>query len=187
MSLLLSYASSPGTCIELALKNDSSCTISRSPSCDLILKQKNVSGNHALLLYSHPDQWFLEDLISNNGTFLDSVKVAGKVLIQKPSTIGIGSSGPIIQVQPNHEGGNQVAISTNRDVRVGVLKSNSLSFSPTNTNSQPVKKIRKGLLKLGSIAGLVIDLQHTVLLVISLVIGTLKENLLSRNLIKVLS
>jgi len=153
MSLLLSYAPSPGTCIELALKNGSSCTIGRSPSCDLVLKQKNVSGNHALLLYSHPDQWFLEDLNSNNGTFLDGVKISKKVLIEKPSTIRLGSSGPIIRVQPNHEGGNQVAISKNRDVRVGALKSNSLSLSPTHTNSQPVKKIRKGLLELGSIAG----------------------------------
>lgn len=187
MSLLLSYAPSTGTCIELALKNRSSCTIGRSPSCDLILKQKNVSGNYALPLYSHPDQWFLEDLISNNGTFPDGIRVAGKVLIHKPSTMRIGSSGPIIRVQPNHEDGNQVAISTNRGVRVGVLKSNSLSLSPTHTNSQPVKKTRKGLLKLGSIAGLIISLQQTVLVVMWLVIGTLKENLLSRNLIKVLS
>ena len=153
MSLLLSYASSPGTTKELVLKNGSSCTIGRRPDCDLIFNHEKVSGNHARLLYRHPDQWLLEDLNSTNGTFLDGVSVTGKVLLQKPSTIRLGSSGPILRVQPNHEDGNQVDISTNRGVRVTGLKSNSISSSPTHTSSHPIEPTSKGLLKLGSIAG----------------------------------
>lgn len=110
MSLLLSYAPSPGTSKELVLKGGTNYTIGRKPECDLVLKQDKVSGKHARLFHLNPDQWFIEDLNSTNGTFLDGVRVVGRVRIEKPSTIRFGPSGPLIRVQAKNESKVQTVI-----------------------------------------------------------------------------
>jgi hypothetical protein len=44
--------------------------IGRDPACDLRLEDKTISAQHARLSYHH-SQWWVQDLSSRNGTFLN--------------------------------------------------------------------------------------------------------------------
>jgi pSer/pThr/pTyr-binding forkhead associated (FHA) protein len=44
--------------------------IGRHPSCEWVLANETVSSRHARMVYHH-DQWWLEDMNSRNGTFLN--------------------------------------------------------------------------------------------------------------------
>lgn len=54
--------------------------IGRSNNCDILLEDKTVSGRHARLAYHH-GQWWLEDLSSTNGTFLNGEPVSTAVVL----------------------------------------------------------------------------------------------------------
>ena len=48
--------------------------IGRGAHCDIPVKDENISANHARISYHH-GQWWLEDLGSTNGTFLNKDKI----------------------------------------------------------------------------------------------------------------
>lgn len=54
--------------------------IGRDPTCDASLTHKTVSTEHARLSYHH-NQWWLEDLQSTNGTFLNEQAVSAPIVI----------------------------------------------------------------------------------------------------------
>lgn len=99
MNLLVSYAPSPATSKEISLKPGCTLTIGRDKKCNLHLADEIVSGFHAKLVHQDGGTWYLEDLQSTNGTFLDGIRINGKQEILKPSTIRLGRSGPIVRVQ----------------------------------------------------------------------------------------
>ena len=50
--------------------------IGRKPSCDLVLYPHSVSGQHARLFFNQDDgNYYIEDLGSSNGTWVDRMKV----------------------------------------------------------------------------------------------------------------
>lgn len=53
----------------------SEVTIGRDPACDCQLDDKTVSAAHARLSYHH-GHWWVEDLDSRNGTYLNEARVA---------------------------------------------------------------------------------------------------------------
>ena len=53
---------------------DSAIMIGRDKHCDLHLTDETVSAQHAHILFHH-GHWWLEDLQSTNGTFLNSEKI----------------------------------------------------------------------------------------------------------------
>ncbi len=62
--------------------------IGRSPDCDRVIDNIKVSRRHCRL-YLEGDSWFVEDLGSSNGTFLNGVKVTkSKLLSTDTLTIG---------------------------------------------------------------------------------------------------
>ena len=63
--------------------------IGRSSSCDILLEDKTVSGRHARLAYHH-GQWWLEDLASTNGTFLNGEPVSTGVVLTHGDQIRCG-------------------------------------------------------------------------------------------------
>jgi len=62
----------------------------RDPACDIPLDFPMVSWRHARLTRT-PEGILVEDLGSRNGTYLDGVRVTGKVLARPGQEIGLGS------------------------------------------------------------------------------------------------
>ena len=63
--------------------------LGRSSNCDILLEDKTVSGRHARLSYHH-GQWWLEDLASTNGTFLNDEPVNTAVVLTNGDQIRCG-------------------------------------------------------------------------------------------------
>lgn len=66
--------SCPGQLIELS---DERMVMGRQPTCEIVLDNAAVSRNHAQILHTHGG-YFLEDLRSRNGTFLNGQKIHGR-------------------------------------------------------------------------------------------------------------
>ncbi len=64
--------------------------IGRSPSCDLSLREKSISAKHARLFFKNR-QWWLTDLDSTNGTFLNGERISEPVVVVKGDIIRIGA------------------------------------------------------------------------------------------------
>jgi len=82
-----------GTTLPLAA---SAILIGRAPSCTLVLDDDYSSSRHARI-YPDAGQWFVEDLGSTNGTFLDGSKVEGSMPIPLGAPVRIGQS--VIELQ----------------------------------------------------------------------------------------
>jgi pSer/pThr/pTyr-binding forkhead associated (FHA) protein len=54
--------------------------IGRDPACEMALDDPTVSNKHARLSYHH-GQWWLEDLQSTNGTFLNGESVSTPLVV----------------------------------------------------------------------------------------------------------
>lgn len=65
--------------------------IGRDPACDYALTDTTVSAQHARLSYHH-NQWWLEDLRSTNGTFLNQEPVVEPVVITSGDKVGCGQA-----------------------------------------------------------------------------------------------
>ncbi|RCK72285.1 MAG: FHA-domain-containing protein [Anaerolineae bacterium] len=68
LSLWVSNEPAPRTYQQLEIN------IGRNASCDLCLADTTVSGRHARILYRQ-GQWWLEDLDSTNGTYLNQIRL----------------------------------------------------------------------------------------------------------------
>lgn len=55
-------------------------TVGRDPINDLHLEDSTISAQHARLSYHH-EQWWVEDLGSTNGTYLNQVQVTEPVVV----------------------------------------------------------------------------------------------------------
>jgi pSer/pThr/pTyr-binding forkhead associated (FHA) protein len=69
----------------------SAILIGRAPSCTLVLDDDYSSSRHARL-YPDGGQWFVEDLGSTNGTFLDSRRVDAPLPVQPGARVKVGTS-----------------------------------------------------------------------------------------------
>jgi pSer/pThr/pTyr-binding forkhead associated (FHA) protein len=66
------------------------CAIGRGPQSDVRIRDETVSSAHATLLRKG-DTWYVVDLRSANGTFVDGSRVAGEREIRSGATIRIGA------------------------------------------------------------------------------------------------
>jgi ABC-type multidrug transport system ATPase subunit/ABC-type multidrug transport system permease subunit len=64
--------------------------IGRDPQCDVPLAFPMVSWRHARLTRA-PEGILVEDLDSRNGTYVDGIRIGGKVLVKPGQEIGLGS------------------------------------------------------------------------------------------------
>lgn len=66
-------------------------TIGREPTCDCIIFDKAVSAKQARLSFHH-NQWWIEDLDSTNGTFINQDKVTQPTVIMSDDRITCGGT-----------------------------------------------------------------------------------------------
>lgn len=71
------------------------CLIGRGPTCDLVLPQKNVSGQHAALEWNG-GAWEIRDLGSRNGTYVDDRRLAadGRCNLVRDARLRFGRESP---------------------------------------------------------------------------------------------
>ena len=63
--------------------------IGRNPECALVLDDDFASGRHARL-YAQPEGWYVEDLGSTNGTYLDGQRLTAAQAVGVGSALRIG-------------------------------------------------------------------------------------------------
>ncbi len=80
--------------------------LGREPGCDFSLDDQTVSSQHARLAY-RKQQWWLEDLASTNGTFLNGGAVTTPVVITHGDELRLGHIGVRIEIGQvaNHQPG----------------------------------------------------------------------------------
>ena len=96
-SKLLSLRQPPPLWLWVEMEGDSqplqfggqAIAIGRDPLCDMILDNSTVSAQHARLTYRQ-SQWWLEDLHSTNGTFLNQETVLEPVVITSGDELRCG-------------------------------------------------------------------------------------------------
>jgi hypothetical protein len=65
------------------------CTIGSSPESDLVVDDSSVSRTHVLLEHLG-GAWFVEDLGSRNGTYLNGQRIAGRRLVRTGDELRLG-------------------------------------------------------------------------------------------------
>jgi pSer/pThr/pTyr-binding forkhead associated (FHA) protein len=76
-------------------------TIGRHPSCEWVLPNETVSSRHARLVYHH-DQWWLEDLNSRNGTFLNGEALTAPAVLTDQDNIRCGQVNFSLELESLH-------------------------------------------------------------------------------------
>lgn len=71
------------------LGNRKEITIGRSDNCDIVLADSKVSRSHARF-FKQGDKFFIEDLGSLNGTFVNNERLSGKRELKATDTVYIG-------------------------------------------------------------------------------------------------
>jgi pSer/pThr/pTyr-binding forkhead associated (FHA) protein len=80
----------------------SEVTIGRDPTCDCLLDDRTVSTNHARLSYHH-NQWWVEDLGSRNGTYLNSEFISTPTVITSSDELRFGEVACTVDIGERHE------------------------------------------------------------------------------------
>jgi hypothetical protein len=86
--LLISLADENGLGEQLRFTSPE-IVIGRHPNCEWVLENETVSTKHARLLFHH-DQWWLEDLHSRNGTFLNEQVLTSPVVLANDDRVRCG-------------------------------------------------------------------------------------------------
>jgi pSer/pThr/pTyr-binding forkhead associated (FHA) protein len=86
--LVITAGSLAGTTVDL---ESAPVTIGRAPESTLVLTDDYASSHHARLL-PRDGQWYVEDLGSTNGTYLDKTKVTGPTPVPPGTKVRIGKT-----------------------------------------------------------------------------------------------
>ena len=73
------------------VKLGASMTIGRAPECELLIDDTYASSQHARL-FGKNGTWYVEDLGSTNGTFVNDQKLAAPAMVQPGDRIRIGTT-----------------------------------------------------------------------------------------------
>jgi adenylate cyclase len=80
-----------GTKSRFSIPEDTALRIGRSETVSLVLEDESVSRRHALLQRAEDDQYYLTDLGSANGTYVNQQRVSTPVILQSGDIVSIGS------------------------------------------------------------------------------------------------
>ena len=87
--------------------SQSQVLIGRDPNCDLSLMDEALSAHHTRLSHHH-GQWWLEDLNSTNGTFLNGEKLGTPAVIITGDEFKCGNTFFRIRLDGDEEGSQSV-------------------------------------------------------------------------------
>jgi pSer/pThr/pTyr-binding forkhead associated (FHA) protein len=87
-TLTVTEGSLAGTTLSLM---DSGVLLGRNPECTLVLDDDFASGRHARI-FRRDGGWFVEDLGSTNGTFLETQRLTEPMPVEAGSTLRIGKT-----------------------------------------------------------------------------------------------
>jgi pSer/pThr/pTyr-binding forkhead associated (FHA) protein len=73
------------------VKLSASMTVGRAPECELRLDDTYTSQQHARL-FAKNNSWFVEDLGSTNGTFVNEQKLAAPAMLQPGDKVRVGQT-----------------------------------------------------------------------------------------------
>ncbi len=71
--------------------------VGREPTCDCVIHDHSVSARQARLSYHH-SQWWVEDLDSTNGTFLNRDKITQPTVIISGDQINSGATVILVEI-----------------------------------------------------------------------------------------
>jgi hypothetical protein len=74
-----------------AVRIEASTTIGRAPECELRVDDTYASQQHARI-FGKNGSWFVEDLGSTNGTFVNEQKLAAPAMLQPGDRVRVGTS-----------------------------------------------------------------------------------------------
>lgn len=63
--------------------------IGRSRDCDIVINEKFVSQKH-LIIWFENGEWYLEDLGSRNGTYVNGQRIRQEVILDTEDTVSVG-------------------------------------------------------------------------------------------------
>ena len=70
--------------------------IGRSPECDIIIPDMYLSQEHFKIWFDK-DTWYIGDLKSKNGTFLNNAKIKRKAILEDDDVISFGGINFVFQ------------------------------------------------------------------------------------------
>lgn len=73
--------------------------IGREPACEIVVDDETVSAHHARL-YFRNKQWWVEDLASTNGTYLNDERIETPTILITGDEMRVGKVLLIIEIQP---------------------------------------------------------------------------------------
>jgi pSer/pThr/pTyr-binding forkhead associated (FHA) protein len=73
------------------VKMAASMVLGRAPECELLLDDTYVSQQHARI-FGKNGKWYVEDLGSTNGTFVNEQKLAAPAMVQPGDRIRVGTT-----------------------------------------------------------------------------------------------
>jgi pSer/pThr/pTyr-binding forkhead associated (FHA) protein len=76
----------------------SEITIGRDPTCECPVDDESISARHARLSF-HQNQWWLEDLQSTNGTFLNQDKLVMSTVVTSDDSFKCGDTLFIVSLE----------------------------------------------------------------------------------------
>lgn len=71
--------------------------LGRDPACDFPLNEKTISIRHCKLSF-HDKQWWVEDLDSTNGSFLNETKITTPVVLTNHDNLRLGKNNVSITI-----------------------------------------------------------------------------------------
>ena len=80
----------PGEAAQVFHFVDGDVIIGRDPDCECVLNDETVSARHARFAYHH-SQWWVEDLRSTNGTFLNDARVDQPTVLRTGDILRLGA------------------------------------------------------------------------------------------------
>ena len=117
--------------------NKTKILIGRNPDCDILIEHPNISWHHAKIVKEN-SQYFIYDLNSTNGTFINKNFVKDKQEIKENDKITLGIYSFIFKIENNK---NLTLINIEKDgVRIDV-KNISLIIKTKDKNNETIDKI----------------------------------------------